>query len=170
MINPDAMSLEELAAQVQRKLIEQNLIDAQADGRVGAAPDGRTVRYYGTLGLVDRPALVNREARYTRRHLLQLTAIKALQAQGLSLAGIQERLYGRSNSELENLLSSVASTRPRRVAVRPVRWREVTIEPGLKIMVEDDWSPRMSPAALEERFREALSALARTEGGTHGRP
>lgn len=170
MINPDAMSLEELAAELQRTLAERNLIDAQADGRVGAAPDARTVRYYGTLGLVDRPSLVEREARYNRRHLLQLTAIKALQAQGLALSEIQRRLYGNSNSELENLLSSVAAQRPRRPAVQPIRWREVTLEPGLKILVEDNWSPRLSTAALEERFREALSALAINEGGAHGRP
>ena len=127
------------------------------------------VRYYGTLGLVDRPVIVEREARYGRRHLLQLVAVKALQARGLPLADVQARLYGCSNSELENLLKAVSQDRPQPSAVQPLRWREVAVEPGFKIMVEDGWVSRLSPAALEERIRAALAALNTPEGGSHGR-
>jgi DNA-binding transcriptional MerR regulator len=164
------LTLDELSAEVGRLLEEKSLLEAQADGRVAAAPDARTVRYYGTLGLVDRPSIVEREARYGRRHVLQLVAIKALQSGGLPLAEIQARLYGRSNSELETLLNAVSQERPRPAGVRPVRWREVTVEPGLKLMVEEGWAPRLSPAALEERIRAALAALSTPEGGSHGRP
>jgi DNA-binding transcriptional MerR regulator len=171
MKNPDAtLTLDELSTEVGRLLEEKALLDAQADGRVAAAPDARTVRYYGTLGLVDRPSILEREARYGRRHVLQLVAIKALQARGLPLAEIQARLYGRSNSELETLLSAVSQERPRPAGLRAVRWRELTVEPGLKVMVEDGWAPRSSPAALEERIRAALAALSTPEGGSHGRP
>ena len=170
MKNPDAaLTLDELSVDVERLLAEHGLLEAQADGRVAAAPDARTVRYYGTLGLVDRPSIVEREARYGRRHVLQLVAIKALQARGLPLAEIQARLYGRSNSELETLLRAVSAEGPRPAGVRAVRWREVTVEPGLKVMVEDGWAPRSSPAALEERIRAALAALSTPEGGSHGR-
>jgi DNA-binding transcriptional MerR regulator len=170
MKNPDAaLTLDELSLEVSRLLEEKALLEAQADGRVAAAPDARTVRYYGTLGLVDRPAIVEREARYGRRHVLQLVAIKALQARGLPLAEIQARLYGRSNSELETLLSAVSQERPRPAGIRALRWREVTVEPGLKVMVEDGWAPRSSSAALEERIRAALAALTTPEGGSHGR-
>lgn len=171
MKNPEPMTLtlEQLSDEVGRLLEEKALLEAQADGRVAAAPDARTVRYYGTLGLVDRPSIVEREARYGRRHVLQLVAIKALQSRGLPLAEIQARLYGLSNPELETLLQSVSAERPRPAGVRAVRWREVTVEPGLKIMVEDGWAPRQSPAALEERIRAALSALSTPEGGSHGR-
>jgi DNA-binding transcriptional MerR regulator len=170
MKNDPALSLEELSREVGRLLEEKALLGAQADGRVAAAPDARTVRYYGTLGLVDRPSIVEREARYGRRHVLQLVAIKALQAQGLPLAEIQARLYGRSNSELETLLTAVSQERPRPAGVRAVRWREVTVEPGLKVLVEDGWAPRLSPAVLEERIRAALAALSTPEeGGSHGR-
>jgi len=171
MKNPDAtLTLDELSTEVGRLLEEKALLEAQADGRVAAAPDARTVRYYGTMGLVDRPSIVEREARYGRRHVLQLVAIKALQARGLPLAEIQARLYGRSNSELETLLSAVSQERPRPAAVRALRWREVTVEPGFKVMVEEGWAPRSSPAALEERIRAALAALSTPEGGSHGRP
>jgi len=170
MKNDASLGLDDLSREVGRLLEEKALLEAQADGRVAAAPDGRTVRYYGTLGLVDRPTIVDREARYGRRHVLQLVAVKALQARGLPLAEIQARLYGRSNSELETLLQAVAEDRPRPAAVRALRWREVTVEPGLKVMVEDGWAPRLSPAALEERIRAALAALSTPEGGSHGRP
>jgi DNA-binding transcriptional MerR regulator len=170
MKNDASLSLEELSREVGRLLEDKALLEAQADGRVAAAPDGRTVRYYGTLGLVDRPTIVDREARYGRRHVLQLVAVKALQARGLPLAEIQARLYGRSNSELETLLQAVSEDRPRPAEVRALRWREVMVEPGFKVLVEDGWAPRLSPAALEERIRAALAALSTPEGGSHGRP
>jgi DNA-binding transcriptional MerR regulator len=171
MKNPEpALTLDELSLEVSRLLEEKALLEAQGDGRVAAAPDARTVRYYGTLGLVDRPSIVEREARYGRRHVLQLVAVKALQARGLPLAEIQARLYGRSNSELETLLTAGSQDQARPAGVRALRWRDVTVEPGLKIMVEDGWAPRLSPALLEERIRAALAALSTPEGGSHGRP
>ena len=161
MIDTDALTLEELSAKVQERLQAMGLLEAQADGRVAAAPDARTVRYYGTLGLLDRPRLVEREARYGERHVLQLVAIKALQAAGLPLADVQRKLYGLRNSGLETLLDTVTTARPAKSqTLRAVRWQEVTIEPGVKLLVEEGWSPRTSPAALEDRLRAALAALA----------
>ena len=53
------------------------------NGRVREIPDRRTIRYYTTLGIVDRPLeMQGRSAFYGQRHLLQLVAIKRLQAQG----------------------------------------------------------------------------------------
>lgn len=52
----------------------------------------RTIRYYTTLGLLDPPAGVRgRMGLYGRRHLLQLVAIKRLQAQGTTLPEMQRR-------------------------------------------------------------------------------
>jgi hypothetical protein len=65
------------------------------NSRVRDVPDRRTIRYYTTLGLIDRPAeMRGRTALYGRRHLLQLVAIKRMQARGLSLADIQQQLVG----------------------------------------------------------------------------
>ena len=160
MTESASLSLDELAREVDRLLREKSLHEAQGDGRVASAPDARTVRYYGTLGLVDRPRIAGREARYGRRHVLQLVAIKALQARGMPLADVQRNLYGRSNPELETLLNTVTIGRPRPRPLHTVRWREVAIEPGVKLMVEENWSPGASPAALEDRIRAALAALA----------
>jgi DNA-binding transcriptional MerR regulator len=67
-------------------------------------PDLRTIRYYTTLGLLDRPAAMRgRTALYARRHLLQLVAVKRLQARGLSLAEVQARLLGATDATLARL-------------------------------------------------------------------
>lgn len=78
--------------------------DGQASGRVRDVPDVRTIRYYTTLGLVDRPSeMRGRTAYYGRRHLLQLVAIKRLQAGGMSLDGVQQRLVGVGEKRLTKL-------------------------------------------------------------------
>jgi MerR HTH family regulatory protein len=78
--------------------------DGQASGRVREVPDQRAIRYYTTIGLVDRPAAMRgRTALYVRRHLLQLVAIKRLQAGGLTLARIQRELAGATDAQLERV-------------------------------------------------------------------
>lgn len=76
----------------------------QRSGRVGTTPSARDIRYYATLGVVDRPSsFIGRTALYSRRHLLQLVALKRLQAEGHSLAEIQARLLGLPDRALEQL-------------------------------------------------------------------
>jgi DNA-binding transcriptional MerR regulator len=75
--------------------------DGQPSGRVRHLPDQRAIRWYTTIGLVDRPAATRgRTAMYGPRHLLQLVAIKRLQAQGLSLVAIQAELAGATDTQL----------------------------------------------------------------------
>ena len=55
----------------------------QPSGRVRAVPDRRAIRCTSTIGLIDRPvAHRGRTALYGPRHLLQLVAVKRLQARG----------------------------------------------------------------------------------------
>ena len=94
-------TLSELSAEVAGVLGDG--YSGQVSGRVREVPDARTIRWYTTIGLVDRPAGVRgRTALYGRRHMLQLVAIKRLQAQGLTLAEIQARLFGATDAELES--------------------------------------------------------------------
>jgi DNA-binding transcriptional MerR regulator len=80
--------------------------------RVRDVPDLRTIRYYTALGLLDRPAAMRgRTALYGSRHLLQLVAIKRLQAQGLSLAAVQERVLGLSDAALRRIVEPPVSKR-----------------------------------------------------------
>ena len=93
------LTLEELGARVAVALSADYI--GSSSGRVRDVPDIRTIRYYTTLGLIDRPAeMRGRTALYGRRHLLQLVAIKRLQAHGQTLAEIQSQLVGQTDSAL----------------------------------------------------------------------
>jgi DNA-binding transcriptional MerR regulator len=164
-----SLSLPELSAEVAAALSRLGLLGAAPDARVSPAPDARTVRYYTTLGLLDRPVIVGRQARYGQRHLLQLLAIKGLQKRALPLAEIQERLYGRSDAELEALIEALereaAGTPAHGIVATSVR--EVIIEPGLRLLVEEGYRP---DSAVETKIRAALAALTpdskRDRGGS----
>src|SRR3954468_22443455 len=92
-------TIDELGAAVTAALAEGH--DGAPNGRVRDVPDRRTIRYYTTLGLIDRPAeMRGRTALYGRRHLLQLVAIKKLQARGQSLAEVQRALAGQTDQAL----------------------------------------------------------------------
>jgi DNA-binding transcriptional MerR regulator len=92
--------LSELAALVARALAAMPY-DGQPSGRVREVPDARTIRYYTTLGLLDRPlTMQGRTAFYGKRHVLQLVAIKRLQARGLTLVEIQRHLLGADDRKL----------------------------------------------------------------------
>jgi DNA-binding transcriptional MerR regulator len=81
-------------------------------GRARDLPDVRAVRWYVTRGLVDRPLVRGRFARYGRRHLLQLVAIKRRQAEGCSLADIQAELAGAPDGLLEEVAGLPAELSP----------------------------------------------------------
>jgi DNA-binding transcriptional MerR regulator len=165
------LSLEELAGEVALTLEHYKLLGPVYDSRVSPVPDARTIRYYTTLGLLDRPWMEGRQARYGRRHLLQVVAIKALQGRGLPLAEVQARLYGMSNEHLEGLLAtlaesaqSVRQTQP----LRPVIWKEVIVEPGLKLMIEEGWMPSKNSLEMEKRISALLKALSLSEDSNGG--
>jgi DNA-binding transcriptional MerR regulator len=78
---------------------------AARNGQVRDRPDIRTIRYYSTLGLLDPPAqMTGRTARYSDRHLLQVLAVKVLQARGATLADVQRALVGASDEELRRAI------------------------------------------------------------------
>ncbi len=94
----------------------------QSNGRVREVPDARTIRWYQTTGLVDRPsAMRGRTALYGWRHLAQIVAIKRLQAEGRSLAEIQGLLAGIGDRALERLAALPKSSEPAAVRAKQVR-------------------------------------------------
>lgn len=96
--------LEALVEAVNRQIEQAGW--APLDERAADRLDARNVRYYQTLGLVSKPARYEgRRARYAYQHLLQLVAIKALQAQGLSLAQIQAWLPAQPVEALQAALA-----------------------------------------------------------------
>src|SRR5271168_2965242 len=96
-------TIDELGERVAEALADPGY-EGVPSGRVRDVPDLRTIRYYTTQGLLDRPvAMRGRTALYGARHLLQLVVIKRLQARGLSLAAVQERVVGLSDMALARL-------------------------------------------------------------------
>jgi hypothetical protein len=92
-------TLDELAERVDAALAVD--YHGQPSGRVRAVPDRRAIRWYTTIGLIDRPvAHRGRTALYGPRHLLQVVAVKRLQAEGLPLVAIQQELAGATEARL----------------------------------------------------------------------
>ena len=83
----ETWTISELVDEVERRIAA---LPAPKNGQVRAVPDERTIRYYATIGLLDRPAAMRgRTALYGRKHVAQIVAIKRLQTMGRTLAEIQ---------------------------------------------------------------------------------
>jgi DNA-binding transcriptional MerR regulator len=154
-------TLDELCEQVAAVLSGQ---EAATDGRVREVPDRRTVRYYTTLGLLDRPSQMRgRTAYYGRKHLLQLVAIKHLQARGLPLAQVQQQLIGLTEPDLARLagLPDEPSTRNRKKTRDEAFWTQVPAAPA----------PAEAPRpAMAQAVRLAPGVLLVVEAGREVRP
>ncbi len=98
-----AWPLDDLVEHANRLL--PSVLPKEAAGRAADAVNQRLVRHYTTQGLLDEPLKEGREARYLYRHLLQLMALRRLLAEGFSSAVVGRVLAGRSEGELEELLS-----------------------------------------------------------------
>jgi DNA-binding transcriptional MerR regulator len=93
----------ELAGEAAKILAESGL--AQERGTVSDLPDERTVRYYLAEGLLSAAEEKQGTASvFGYRHLLQLLAVKKLQAEHLPIRKIRELVEGRELRELERLL------------------------------------------------------------------
>jgi DNA-binding transcriptional MerR regulator len=147
-------TLDELSAQVALALAED--YTGVSNGRVRDVPDRRTIRYYTTFGLLDRPASMRgRTALYGRRHLLQLAAIKRLQARHLTLAEVQARLLGLSDRALEKLADLPSGFVP--VPSQATVKEEETAAPERN----DFWKSEPAPVA---RPVQALTAVPLADG------
>lgn len=95
-------TIEELARRVAEALASTGT--TQTKRQVSEAPTVRTIRYYADLGLLDAPsARHGLWAMYGERHLVQLLAIKRLQADGLSLDEVRARMAAAGPRQLQQL-------------------------------------------------------------------
>ncbi|MBS1993065.1 MAG: MerR family transcriptional regulator [Cyanobacteria bacterium SZAS LIN-2] len=174
-----ALTIEELCEEIARLLKANDLSDSLQDNRISTVPDMRTIRYYTTLGLIDRPLIVGRVAKYNRRHILQIIAIKTMQRATLPLTEIQELLFGLSEAELEALIDAVILDQKKmtqtkvpvlatRETIRPNYWREIVLEPGLKIMADQSWVGDVDWDELQVKIRQAIEALQHATPGNNG--
>jgi len=97
------IGLPEFAQTVERILLELDL--EQERGTVTNVPDERTIRYYLAEGLIQSPEEKQGTASvFGYMNLLQLVAVKKLQAEHLPIRKIRELVAGKSEQELETLL------------------------------------------------------------------
>jgi DNA-binding transcriptional MerR regulator len=133
--------------------------EGQSSGRVRDVPDARTIRYYTTLGVLDRPLeMRGRTAYYGRRHLLQIVAVKRLQARGMPLVDIQRNIAGADNSSLKRWAALPAGF-----------WETVLARPDACAIppTPDDLLASAAPAPGTEgrpRFWATEPALAERDG------
>lgn len=152
-------TLPQLIEQATQLLLTAKL--TVSDERVSLTPDARTVRYYQSLGILARPIRYQgRSAIYGYRSLLQLVAVKLLQAQGHSLAQVQSSIAAASVSELEQAVFSCLngeSKVPERTA--SIRWETFEIAPGLLVSID----PRR--VTDPEDIASLLSEFIKNQGG-----
>lgn len=102
--NKEYNTIDELVIEAAR--IIPHIAQEQKRYKVAVYPDERTIRYYINEGLVDRPSpSKDNPSRFTYRHLLQILAIKHLQAQYLPLNKIKEMLNSLDIEELEEIIT-----------------------------------------------------------------
>ncbi|WP_030442753.1 MerR family transcriptional regulator [Actinoplanes subtropicus] len=123
-------TLDELVERVREALAAE--YPGAPNGRVRDVPDRRAIRWYTTIGLVDRPlGMRGRTALYGPRHLQQLVAIKRWQAEGRSLSQIQADFVFLTPRDLteasrvpEHLLADDAPASVPDVVHRPRFWAD----------------------------------------------
>ncbi len=96
-------TINELVTEVSR--IIPHFASEQKKGSVSVYPDERTIRYYMSAGLVDKP--VKRRAGssvFTYRHLLQVLSIKYLQSDYYPLPKIRGLLSAADEKMMEKIL------------------------------------------------------------------
>lgn len=146
-------------------------LPAPANGQVRAVPDVRTLRWYGQLGLLDRPnGWRGRAGIYGERHLRQVIAIKRLQAEGWAIDEIQATLLGATDDQLLAWSAGVAPARSTPPAPAPVAVRERTafwaapaapVEPLLRRIALGQGADLLLPADLDHAGLDAALAPLR---------
>jgi DNA-binding transcriptional MerR regulator len=170
---PDTLDVDLLALCAEAAPFIEKL--SVSDQRVSSVPDARTIRYYQSAGLLDRPLRYDgRTARYGRRHLLQLLSVRALQARGLSLAQVQSQLAGATDDELlrttqglfESLDNSSVTNHSRlgdgmaaSMSIpphSPVAWPLIATELAPGVVITIDVRIHSQPARVLELLRHAI--------------
>ena len=156
-------TLPELVAEVATRIAA---LPAPRNGQVRAIPDDRTVRYYVTLGLLDRPsAMRGRTALYGPRHAAQVVAIKRLQTMGRSLSDIQH-LWSTLDDATLARMSGVALPAAGKPAARAEFWKRAPVQlpaepaaPPAPASASPTPSAPSAPSAVELRIELASQVV-----------
>ena len=154
-----------LAAHVAQLVDAAGVRPTNASAR--AAPSARSVRFYVSNQLMDRPEGLGTSATYNYRHFLQLLAIKMRQREGMSLDTIRsdmrditgDALERRLAQSLATALASGVSQAAQQDGDPVASWRRLTVADGVELHVRDD------SAAADEDMLVALREAVRTALG-----
>ena len=167
-----------------------DILPTSKAGRTKDDVNARLVRHYTTERLLDDPLKQGREARYTRRHLLQLLALRRLMADGFGAATLQDTLQSRTDDDLEALIAgqtqlavqpgnpaldyleqlrrpaaaAPALSAPAPAPSSPERYTRLPLAPGLDVHVRTDFRmprSRLEQDRLAQLFLDALDHLRR---------
>ncbi|PTA68575.1 MerR family transcriptional regulator [Deinococcus arcticus] len=167
-----------------------HLLPLDKAGRAKEDVNARLVRHYTTERLLDEPLREGREARYIRRHLLQLLVLRKLMAAGHGAAALRDTLQARADPDLEALLTGeqldlqpsnpaleylkhLSAGAPTRAAApaapaptpralpNPEPLTRLTLAPGLELLVRAD---ARLPSSRLEQDQLAHTLLAALDG------
>lgn len=148
----ETWTISELVEEVARRI---EALPRPQNGQVRAVPDDRTVRYYATIGLLDRPsAMRGRTALYGKKHVAQVVAIKRLQTMGRSLAEIQALWPTLDDTTLARM-SGIELPKAAKKSARSDFWKA---EPAPSVP-----PPRPAPSTPPSQPRGASPAELRVE-------
>ena len=148
------VGLPEFATVAERVVNAMNL--EQSRGTVTSVPEERTIRYYLAEGLIQPTNERQGTASvFGYIHLLQVVAVKKLQAEHLPIRKIRELVSGKSETELESLIG-IGSHSSKRVADSDAkRYLESLLAPSLAqrstTVPESARSRRMTAAAPRQQ-------------------
>jgi DNA-binding transcriptional MerR regulator len=121
----------------------------QKRGTVSLVPDERTIRYYLTEGLI-QPADEKKGTAsvFGYLQLLQLIAVKKLQAEHLPIKKIRELVSGKDEQQLESLLGVTASSSKKSNESEAKRYLESLLAPQMSLSSPPRRAPLQETAAL----------------------
>ena len=134
----------------------------QQRGTVSLVPDERTIRYYLTEGLI-QPAEEKQGTAsvFGYIHLLQLVAVKKLQAEHLPIKKIRELVSGKDEQQLEGLLGVTTSQSKKTNETEAKRYLESLLAPSMSLsspprrsLLKETSSP---PRASAPRSEDSIS-------------
>lgn len=124
------VGLPEFAAVCERVMSKLDL--EQVRGTVTSVPDERTIRYYLAEGLIQSSEERQGTASvFGYLQVLQLVAVKKLQAEHLAIRKIRELVYGKNEQELEALLGVGAQSGKRTSDSDAKRYLESLLAPSM---------------------------------------
>jgi DNA-binding transcriptional MerR regulator len=151
----ETWTIDELVTEVQRRIAA---LPKPQNGQVRAVPDDRTIRYYGTIGLLDRPAAMRgRTALYNRKHVAQVVAIKRLQATGKSLADIQALWHTLDDATLSRMSGVELPAAAKSKATRKEFWKADARPVAATAELPGPVPAALAPAYLATELRVELA-------------